>query len=60
MESTSVEILYHFTCERCKNWWSIAMEKTGWNPKKMWCPHCGYVHANGGEVQGLDYELFQQ
>ena len=35
------------------------MEKTGWNPKKMWCPHCGYVHENG-EVQGLDYELFQQ
>lgn len=43
MES-NVEILYHFTCERCKNWWSIAMEKNGWNPKKMWCPHCGYEH----------------
>ncbi len=32
------------------------MEKNGWNPKEMWCPHCGYKH----EQQELDYAWFQQ
>jgi hypothetical protein len=62
----SVEILYHFTCEECKNWWSIATEpprsrylvgKDGWRPKEMWCPHCGYKHK---EIKQLDYVWFQQ
>ena len=42
----SIEILYHFTCKSCKNWWSIAMEKPEWKPKEMWCPHCGYKQKN--------------
>ena len=49
-----VEILYHFTCNSCKNWWSIAMEKTGWKPKKMWCPHCGCKQTS----DLLDFEEF--
>ena len=53
---SSVEVLYHFTCEKCKNWWSIAMEKTGWNPKEMWCPHCGSKQKE----QQIEYAWFQQ
>ena len=53
---SSVEVLYHFTCDSCKNWWSIAMEKHGWNPKEMWCPHCG---SKQKEHQ-IDYAWFQQ
>ena len=43
------EILYHFNCGECKNWWSYAKtparerysldeDMTG---KYMHCPHCG-------------------
>ena len=50
----SKEILWHFTCEFCKGWWSIAAseahpqvvpsQETEWYPKvakKLFCPHCG-------------------
>ena len=47
----TVEILYHFTCGRCKGWWSHAHtpninidddEFKVEGPKKlMFCPHCG-------------------
>ena len=46
----NVEILYHFTCGRCKGWWSHAhtpdMNEEGdfeTEPptKLMYCPHCG-------------------
>ena len=52
----STETLYHYTCERCKNWWSIAIDKEGWNPSKMWCPHCGHIHYK----QEINYENMQQ
>ena len=36
------EILFHFTCGECKNWWSyansIGHSYFGW---EMTCPHCG-------------------
>jgi DNA-directed RNA polymerase subunit RPC12/RpoP len=38
------ETIFHFTCQECKGWFSIAtMEE--WQPGKMhslYCPHCGY------------------
>jgi len=44
----SVELLYHFNCGVCKNWWSYATTPTGVMvelglPKNMayYCPHCG-------------------
>tara|TARA_R110000765_G_scaffold422760_3_gene530794 strand:+ start:2730 stop:2945 length:216 start_codon:yes stop_codon:yes gene_type:complete len=41
------EMLYHFNCGKCSNWWSYA--KTPDNKaemyknivKRMYCPHCG-------------------
>ena len=44
----SVEILYHFNCGVCKNWWSFAttpaylkMELGLPNNMEYFCPHCG-------------------
>jgi PHP family Zn ribbon phosphoesterase len=37
--SRSVETLHHFSCGKCKKWWSIGdapKEKTEW-----FCPWCG-------------------
>jgi hypothetical protein len=39
----SKEILYHFVCEKCKGWWSIALTDA-WKPSKLYCPHCGYLN----------------
>lgn len=36
----SKEILWHFVCSDCKNWWSIAAVDD-WKPKELYCPHCG-------------------
>ena len=46
----TVETLYHFTCGKCKGWWShahihIMNEKNEVQldglKKLMYCPHCG-------------------
>ena len=36
----NVEKIWHFTCEVCKMWFSIAV-MDDWKPKKLYCPHCG-------------------
>lgn len=36
----NVEKIWHFTCEFCKMWFSIAV-MDDWKPKKLYCPHCG-------------------
>jgi ribosomal protein L44E len=33
------EIIFHYTCSKCKNWWSYA-SADGYNPVVMYCPHC--------------------
>ena len=40
----SWEILYHFNCGDCKNWWSIATTENRyqWKQQIMTCPVCGY------------------
>ena len=41
--SKKKETIWHFTCDICKGWWSIA-EGTDWKahgPKELYCPHCG-------------------
>ena len=41
------ETIWHFTCQSCTAWWSIAASDN-WIPKKLFCPHCGKqrVHDN--------------
>ena len=36
----SCEIIWHFSCGSCSNWWSYATSDN-WEPKTMKCPHCG-------------------
>lgn len=33
------EIIFHYTCSKCKNWWSYATTD-GYNPVVAYCPHC--------------------
>ena len=45
MHEYTIEMLYHFTCGKCKGWWSYAHTPTTnkiEGPKTlMFCPHCG-------------------
>ena len=40
----SSEIIYHFNCSECKNWWSYATTYSDEYPitKELYCPFCGY------------------
>jgi predicted SprT family Zn-dependent metalloprotease len=40
----TVEVLYHFNCGECKNWWSYATTRTNKSMygKYFHCPHCGH------------------
>jgi len=37
------EYIWHFTCEYCKGFWSIATMDE-WQPKSLYCPHCGKLN----------------
>ena len=39
--ANSIEILYHFTCQSCEGWWSIAFENFVGIIRKWYCPWCG-------------------
>ncbi len=48
----TIEILYHFTCGCCNEWWSYAhtpsnlqMDLSLPNKEKFWCPHCGHAQT---------------
>ena len=45
------ETIWHFSCEECGGWWSIAAVDN-WQPKKLFCPHCGkpYVYDGGDKA----------
>ena len=47
----TVEVLYHFTCGVCENWWSYAVtpfvqpiefDAGIKKDEKLHCPHCGH------------------
>ena len=35
----SKEIIYHFVCGECQNWWSHAVDE--YPTSHMFCTHCG-------------------
>ena len=39
--ANSIEVLYHFTCQSCKGWWSIAFENFIGTDRPWFCPWCG-------------------
>ena len=43
------EKIWHFTCQSCKDPWSIASSDKG-IPTEMFCPHCGKKHTHNKEL----------
>ena len=47
----TVEILYHFTCGFCSEWWSYALTPftqsvdIELSDKRIYCPHCGHTQS---------------
>ena len=46
----TIEILYHFNCGCCENWWSYPYTPNQLHnyelelvEQKVWCPHCGHT-----------------
>jgi len=37
------EVIWHFTCDFCKNWWSVSAVDD-WKPRRQFCPHCARLH----------------
>ena len=41
----STEMLYHFNCEKCNMWWSVASTPNMVLYNKTWyCTWCGHKH----------------
>ena len=38
-----LELLYHFTCDKCQAWWSIGSRKFHIGVELI-CPFCGHVN----------------
>ena len=54
----SKEIIYHFTCESCERWWSIALENELTNKEVSWaCPWCSHIHDK--EIDTNKYEKYR-
>ncbi len=45
----SVELLYHYCCDRCRRWWSCG-DIQPYEGKLIYCPHCGQENT----VEGVD------
>lgn len=40
----SIEILYHFKCSFCKQWWTIGdYNKQHTGEDWIYCPNCGHM-----------------
>ena len=40
------ETIWHFVCQYCSAYWSIATMEHEWTPTKLYCPHCGKLNEN--------------
>jgi len=45
----SKETIWHFVCQSCNGFWSIATSDK-WEPKKLFCPHCGKQRFHDKEL----------
>ena len=43
------ETIWHFTCQSCDGYWSIAASDK-WEPKKLYCPHCGKLRTHDNKL----------
>jgi hypothetical protein len=56
MIKVSSEVIWHFTCDKCLGWFSIASHST-YAPKKLYCPHCGERHEDFKIINELTGKL---
>ena len=49
----SKETIWHFICDECSKWWSIASAED-WNPTKLYCPHCKHEHIYKSSTEKKD------
>ena len=40
----SHEKIYHFTCDKCELWWSVAAENMNMSKRSWICTWCGHKH----------------
>ena len=40
----STEQIFHFTCDQCELWWSIAVENVKMDKRTWTCPWCSHDH----------------
>ena len=60
----SLELIYHFSCDYCSKWWSVAdysWPKLSEGRRYITCPHCAQVNALPLQpMTGADFEAQQQ
>ena len=52
----SKETIWHFTCDKCSKWWSIASTEE-WNPTKLYCPYCKHEHIYEASTKKKEGDL---
>ena len=61
------EVIYHFSCEKCVNWWSYPSSEElvkAFHDSKIWhCPHCGHKnkppHTDQDEISPISDSFVQ-
>lgn len=48
---TSLELLFHYRCNYCDSWWSVA-DLLPTHLTRIYCPHCGAVDG----ASEIDYQ----
>jgi len=53
------ETIWHFTCQSCSGFWSIAASDK-WIPKELYCTHCGSKRTHSPEkIEWVDDNDYQ-
>lgn len=53
------ETIWHFTCQSCSGFWSIAASDK-WIPKELYCTHCGSKRTHNPEkIEWVDDNDYQ-
>lgn len=48
----SLELLYHYRCDQCQSWWSVADIYPA-RLDNIPCPHCAHMNA----IESINYPL---
>lgn len=52
----SLELLFHYRCDRCQKWWSVADIRPVAGATVR-CPHCGDRNTVDGMINGKQEEI---